>query len=111
MIWGDVQCLEIADDVINELYLLVHGVRVVKPQDHPTFVHLRIVEVHHGSFHVADVEVARGFGRESCHNGALDSIHEDTLLASVIVSHNLGSFNHLYFVVFRINQSNLEFVF
>ena len=55
LIRRDVERLQIADDVVHKLYLLVHGVGVVKTQDHSAFVHLRIMEVHHSGFHMTNV--------------------------------------------------------
>ena len=96
LIWRDVERLQIADDVVHKLYLLVHGIGIVKAQDHSSFVHLRIMEVHHSGFHMTNVKVTRGLRRETCYYCTLHCIDEHTLFSSVIVSRNLRSLSHLF---------------
>ena len=96
LIWRDVERLQIADDVVHKLYLLVHGIGVVKAQDHSAFVHLGIMEVHHSGFHMTNVKVTRRLGWETCYHCTLHCIDEHTLFPSVIVSRNLRSLSHLF---------------
>mmetsp|Transcript_3624 Transcript_3624/g.4157 ORF Transcript_3624/g.4157 Transcript_3624/m.4157 type:complete len:223 (+) Transcript_3624:706-1374(+) len=98
LVRGDAQDLEIADDVVHEFNLLVHGVGVVKAQDHLALVHARVVIVHHSGLDVTDMEVTRGLGREARDYLAIDGVLEHALRLRVVARGELGGFDHLIFL-------------
>lgn len=67
LVGGNVECFQITRHILGELDLFVHGVRVVKAQNHFALVHARVVEIHQGCLAVTNVEVTGGFGWESSH--------------------------------------------
>jgi hypothetical protein len=81
----DTQSLQIFEDRLNEFVLFLGGVGIIETDNHLAFVDSGIMVVNHGSLDVTDVEITRGFRRETSDDFALFGTLEDVLVFSVLL--------------------------
>ena len=97
LVWVNVQSLEVALDVLDELNLLIHWIGVIKPEDHLTLINLRVVIVEHSGLNVTDVEETTWLWGEPGDNLSLFSSFQSVLVVcvrSVLRSHIFLKINY-----------------